>query len=84
MRDVYDVTSLVVAASALVAGALAFAVTWRLRTGLGVLLDLLLAAGLLRLAAQPTWTGIATAAAIVAVRKLVGFGLAQVEHTRTG
>ncbi len=65
-------------------GALAFAVTWRLRTGLGVLLDLLLAAGLLRLAAQPTWTGIATAAAIVAVRKLVGFGLAQVEHTRTG
>ncbi len=84
MRDVYDVTSLVVAAWALLAGALAFAVTWRLRTGLSVLLDLLLAAGLLRLAAEPTWTRILTAAAIVAVRKLVGFGLAQLENNRTG
>ena len=40
-----------------------------------VLLDFLLAAGLLRLTGDPEWATIATAAGIVAVRRLVGFGL---------
>ena len=38
-------------------------------------LDLLLAAGLLRLAAEPTWTSLGTAAAIVLLRRLIGAGL---------
>ena len=46
------------------------------RLGLGVLLDFLLAAGLLRLGADADWRAIATAAVVVAVRKLVmGVGL---------
>ncbi|WP_228395048.1 hypothetical protein [Modestobacter roseus] len=62
-------------ALALVTGALTLAVTHRPALALGVLLDLLLAAGLLRLAGDPDWQGIATAAAIVALRHLAGAGL---------
>jgi hypothetical protein len=46
------------------------------RLALAVLLDLLLAAGLLRLGADPDWRALATAAVVVAVRRLVvGVGL---------
>ena len=64
-----------VSALALVAGTVALAATRRPATALGVLLDLLLAAGLLRLAAEPTWGSIATAAAVVLLRRLIGMGL---------
>ncbi|NGM13424.1 DUF1622 domain-containing protein [Verrucosispora sp. WMMA2044] len=40
-------------------------------TALGVLLDMLLAAGLLRLAGEQSWTEIAVLVAIVALRLLV-------------
>jgi hypothetical protein len=69
------VLALGVSGLALVAGALALVSTRRPALALGVLLDLLLAAGLLRLAAEPTWTSIATAAAVVALRRLIGAGL---------
>jgi hypothetical protein len=49
--------------------------TRRWREALGVMLELWLAAGLLRLAAPPTWPRLATAAAIIAIRQLTGFGL---------
>ncbi|SFF03182.1 DUF1622 domain-containing protein [Blastococcus tunisiensis] len=61
--------------AAVVAGALALVVTRRPLPALAVLLDLLLAAGLLRLAGDPDWQGIVTAAAIVALRHLIGVGL---------
>ncbi|MBM7806701.1 hypothetical protein JOD57_002538 [Geodermatophilus bullaregiensis] len=64
-----------VTALALVAGVVALAATRRPAVALGVLLDLLLAAGLLRLAAEPTWTSLATAAAVVLLRRLIGAGL---------
>ncbi len=64
-----------VTALALVAGAVALAATRRPALALGVLLDLLLAAGLLRLAAEPTWASLATAAAVVLLRRLIGAGL---------
>ncbi|WP_448641833.1 hypothetical protein [Geodermatophilus sp. URMC 63] len=67
--------ALVVSGLALVAGAVALVATRRPALALGVLLDLLLAAGLLRLAAEPTWTSLATAAAVVALRRLIGAGL---------
>jgi hypothetical protein len=49
--------------------------TRRLAAALPVLLDLLLAAGLIRLSATLTWRGIASAALIVVIRKLVVLGV---------
>jgi len=48
-----------------------------LRLTIGVLLDFLLAAGLLRLSGDPTPRTILTAAVIIAIRKVVSFGIAQ-------
>ena len=58
---------------ALAAGALGGA--WR--PGLAMALELWLAAGLLRLAAPPSWPLVATAAALVAVRRLLVRGLSR-------
>ncbi|WP_342762351.1 DUF1622 domain-containing protein [Kineococcus xinjiangensis] len=49
--------------------------TRRPALALGIGLDLLLAAGLLRLATAPSWRQIAATAAIVALRHLIGRGL---------
>ena len=65
----------VVTALALGAGTVTLAATRRPALALAVFLDLLLAAGLLRLAAEPTWTSLGTAAAIVLLRRLIGAGL---------
>jgi len=45
------------------------------RSALAVLLEFLLAAGLLRLSDHPTYRSLATAAVIIAVRKIVTIGL---------
>ncbi len=63
--------AVLLAAAALVAGLAVLASTRRPVTALAVLLDLLLAAGLLRLAAVDDWRGIIAAAAIVVIRRLV-------------
>jgi hypothetical protein len=60
-----------VVAAGLVLGAAAFLSTRSARAALPVLLDLLLAAGLLRLASDGSWRAIAGAAAVVVIRKLV-------------
>lgn len=52
----------------------------RVQPPLAVLLDFLLAAGLLRLSAAASATAIATAAVIIAVRKLAVIGIGQ--HAR--
>ena len=75
LGEVTAATATGIAAAALVAGALALARTRRPALALAVFLDLLLAAGLLRLAGDPGWQAIATAAAVVAVRRLIGVGL---------
>ncbi len=79
------VTSLVpvVIASALLVSALTLVATRNPWVALPVLLDLLLAAGLLRLSATASWRAIATAATIVAIRKLVGLGLAAGRRTQS-
>jgi hypothetical protein len=61
----------VLVGAAVVAGLATLAGTRRPVLALGVLLELLLAAGLLRLAAVDDWTGIATAVAIVVIRRFV-------------
>ena len=55
----------------LVSAGAVLARTWQLRQALPVLLELLMAAGLLRLAHDATWRAIATAAAVVVLRKVV-------------
>ena len=45
------------------------------RLALKVLLEFLLAAGLLRLADEPGWRQLLTAALTVALRRLLGYGL---------
>lgn len=66
---VVELAGLLVAAAILL-GAAVLASARSVRAALGVFLDLLLAAGLLRLAVASTWDAIAAAAAIVVVRKL--------------
>ncbi len=70
-----DVAALVVTAAGLVAALLVLAATRRPSVALAVLLDFLLAAGLLRLTGDPGWPSIATAAAVVALRRLLVAGL---------
>ncbi|WP_157563555.1 hypothetical protein [Micromonospora chokoriensis] len=64
-----------VTALALVTGVVTALSTGALRTAVRVLLDLLTAAGLLRLAADPGWNGLAGAVAIIALRQLLGAAL---------
>ena len=75
MRDLLDPAALLLTTGGLACLVLAVAVTGRWRPGLGFTLDAWTAAGLLRLAASPTWNRIAAAAAIIVVRRLVGLGL---------
>ncbi len=75
LREVSALAAMGVGLTALVAAALTLAVTRRPALALSVLLDLLLAAGLLRLAGDPGWASIATAASIVVLRRVIGFGL---------
>jgi hypothetical protein len=80
-----DVATAVAVAGVLV-GVAAFLATRAMRPSLSLTLDLLLAAGLLRLVVVETWTGIVSVAAVVLVRKLAAGGIggarAHSEHAR--
>ena len=67
--------ALLVTAAALLAGLVALVTTRRPGAALPVFLDLLVAAGLLRLVGEPTWQALTTAATIILLRRLIGFGL---------
>lgn len=75
LADVTGPAAQLIAGAALLMGAWTLAITRRPALALGILLDLLVAAGVLRLAGDPSWPAIATAATVVAVRHLVGHGL---------
>lgn len=75
MEQLLQTGALLCTAAALVCGALALLVTRKFAMALAVLLDLLLAAGLLRLALPPTPQRLLTAASLVVVRRLAGVGL---------
>jgi ribose/xylose/arabinose/galactoside ABC-type transport system permease subunit len=75
LQQVTAVAAVGIGGASLAAGALTLAMTRRPALALAVLLDLLLAAGLLRLAGNPGWQAIVTAAAIVVLRRLLAFGL---------
>lgn len=74
MTRLLDALALSVTTSALVVLALGVVVA-RWRDGLAASLELWVAAGLLRLAHGPDPQRLAAAAAIIGVRRLVGFGL---------
>ena len=73
----------VVVTAGLALSALTLLSTRRLSAALPVLLDLLLAAGLLRLSATASWQAIASAAAIVVIRKLATLGITAARRART-
>ena len=78
-----DLASAVVVALAVVAAAAALLATRRPEIGLAVLLDLLTCAGLLHLAAGPTYGRAATAAIILGIRRLITWTLAGAGRTGT-
>jgi hypothetical protein len=67
-----EVAALAASAGGIMAGIGALAVTRRLGLALSVALELLTAAGLLRLSAEGTWKAVASAATVIIIRKLVG------------
>jgi hypothetical protein len=70
--------ALVVVTGGLIAAALALVLTRRMRLAIAILLDFLMAAGLLRLAGTPTWSRLGAAALILLIRQLASWGLRQV------
>lgn len=76
MRSLVATAATLCATLGLVCTAAVLARTRELRQALPVLLEFLLAAGLLRLTSDASWQALATAAVVVGVRKLVvGLGL---------
>jgi hypothetical protein len=75
MAELVADASWVVAGTGLLLAVAVCASTGRLMVAIPVLLDMLLAAGLLRLGADAPWSSIATAATIVVLRKVVVAGI---------
>jgi hypothetical protein len=78
------VAGLLVTVAGFASGAATLVATRRLLTALSVLLDMLLAASLLRLAVAPTWAQLGGTALLVLVKRLASAGLrrATVERAR--
>ncbi len=75
LGTIIDLTSAIVVLLAIIAGGAVLAATRRPVDSLMVLLDLLMAAGLIHLAAGPTLPRVATAASVLAIRRLVSWSL---------
>lgn len=76
LADLLRAAALVCTVAGLVAAALVGAATRDVRAALPVLMEFLLAAGLLRLSTAVGWRALAAAAALVVVRRLLVAGLA--------
>ena len=76
MTDLLQAAALATTVLGLLSAAVVLAATRQLQQALATLLEFLLAAGLLRLSTNATWSALLTAALIISVRKLVvGVGL---------
>ncbi|MGI8533065.1 MAG: hypothetical protein ACR2KN_08680 [Geodermatophilaceae bacterium] len=75
MTALLDGLALGLSAAALIATGVVLVATRRPTAALPVLLEFLTAAGLVRLAAEPTWSRLLGAAAVVAARRLLVGGL---------
>jgi hypothetical protein len=78
--DVLAAAGSVLVLAALVFAAATLAATRSMRSALPVLLDLLLAAGLLKLAVANSWQAIGSAALVVLIRKIAVAGLTRPLH----
>jgi non-ribosomal peptide synthetase component E (peptide arylation enzyme) len=83
MSSVLQAIALVLTALGLGCGLLVLARLGNVRQALAVLLDFLLAAGLIRLSDRPSYQALATAAVVIVIRKIVMIGLRAGPH-RTG
>ena len=84
MSAVVTTAAPLLAAAAVVVAALVLVATREVTVAFPVLLDLLLAAGLLRLSAGAPWTAIVSAALIVVVRRLAATGIRRAVTSRRG
>ena len=75
MTTITHDAALLITAGGLVVGAWALAKTRQIPLSLALLLDFLTAAGILRLAGLPSWSGLATVALTISIRQLAGRGL---------
>ncbi|SCK10056.1 hypothetical protein H181DRAFT_00524 [Streptomyces sp. WMMB 714] len=75
MATAIEAAALLVTAAGVVSFLTAYAATRRIRTALPLLLDFLMAAGLMRLAGDLSWGGILLTVAIIAVRKVAAYGV---------
>ena len=78
-----DLGALTLSAAGLLAFLLTLAAMRRFGLALSTALELWTAAGLLRLSAQASWQALATAATLIAVRKLAGMALCVPPPSRT-
>lgn len=76
IAELASAASILVAAAAILAGFVVMASTRNVRLALSVLLELLTAAGLLRLVGASTLTPVLTAAGIIAIRQIATLGFA--------
>ena len=76
------VAALAIGAAAAVAALLTLAVTRRPALAMGVLLDLLLAAGLLRLTGAPGWGSITAVAGLVGLRQVLAAHPSRAQENR--
>lgn len=80
MHGLVQGAALLLTALGLLCGGLVLARSRDVRQALAVLLEFLLAAGLLRLVHGATYQGLATTALIVVIRKLVSLGFTSGRH----
>jgi hypothetical protein len=81
---VLDALALAISAAGIAIAMIAASATGQARAGILPLLELWTAAGLLRLAGAPSWSRIASVAAVIAIRKLVMVGLRRSTPTSAG
>lgn len=77
MNAAIEAAALLITAVGVVVFLTAYATTRTIRVALPLLLDFLMAAGLMRLAGDLSWSSILLAVAIIAVRKVAAFGVAE-------
>jgi hypothetical protein len=84
VTSVIGAAGLLVTVAGLASAAATLVATRRLLTALSVLLDMLLAAGLLRLTLAPTWAQLGGTALLVLVKRLASAGLGRATVERAG
>ena len=84
LQQATNTAATAVIAAGIAAGFLALVATRNPPLAIDVLLDLLVAAGLLRLVGDPGWQVLITTAVILVLRRLVGAGLRAARRTWSG